>query len=338
MNTCNTDIVVLWLDGTDKVWLRTRKKWQEKLCPEVKLNNNNRYQDWNNLKYWFRAVESNMPWIRKIFLVTCGHLPSFLRTDHPKLSVVRHEEFIPYDYLPTFQANPIDLNLHRIPGLSEEFVYFNDDMFPLVPIEEEYYFQNGIVCDEAVETPIIPKIFGDVSQFTWNMKALDMAIINRNFSKREVQKKYRDKWFFSGYEDLVERNQSSEYWDDFTGIRDPHLPCSFKKSTFEKVWDVEYEVLDGTCMDKFRSMGNVNQWLMRYWQLCEGNFIPRRTLGKSYVVTIENYRDIANVIKNRNQQMICLNEQCNEDEFEIIRDEINRALEELLPQKSSYEK
>lgn len=93
------------------------------------------------LQYWFRGVEKFAPWVNRIYFVTWGHIPSWLNLSHPKLKVVRHEEFIPTDYLPTFSSHPIELNLHRIKGLSERFVYFNDDTFLIRPVLQEDFFQ-----------------------------------------------------------------------------------------------------------------------------------------------------------------------------------------------------
>ncbi|MEI3411918.1 MAG: hypothetical protein V8Q57_00820 [Blautia sp.] len=68
--------------------------------------------------------------MNQIYFVTWGHLPNWLNISHPKLKVVRHEEFIPPDYLPTFSSNSIELNLHRIKGLSKDLyilmmIYFS---------------------------------------------------------------------------------------------------------------------------------------------------------------------------------------------------------------------
>ena len=93
-----------------------------------------------------------------------------------------------------------------------------------------------------------------------------------------------------------------------------------------------------TSISKFRNFSCVNQWLARYWQLCEGDFIPRRTLGKSYTVTIDNYKEVVDVIRNQEQPVICINEECSPEDFEVIKKEINSAFEELLPEKSSFEK
>ncbi|MCQ2517890.1 MAG: stealth family protein [Lachnospiraceae bacterium] len=332
------DIVIPWVDGSDEEWLKEKIHWYQKLNPDSGSNSNNRFQDWDNLKYLFRAIEQYMPWVNNVFFITWGHLPGFLNAECPKLRIVNHKDYIPGEYLPTFNANTIELNLCRIEELSERFIYFNDDMFPLMPIDREYYFRDGIPCDEAVETPIIPIMLGEISKFTWNMRALDISVINRNFNKREVQKKFRDKWFSESYGELLERNESLNYWDNFVGFRDPHVPSAFLKSSFTKVWEAEKETLNRACMTKFRDFSCVNQWLIRYWQLCEGNFVPRRTLGKSFTVTIDNCKDVADIIRNRGQQMICLNEDCTPEEFEAIKKEINAAFEFLLPDKCSFEK
>lgn len=336
--TDKIDIVIPWVDGGDPDWQREKNKWYSRLNPDKESNSNNRYQNWDNLKYWFRAVEKYLPWHNNIYFLTWGHTPDFLRLDHPQIKVIRHEDYIPKEYLPTFNVNTIELNLHRIQGLSDKFIYFNDDTFPLETIREDYYFQEGTPCDEAIETPIIPMLFGEIAKYTWNMRALDISIINRHFCKRSVQKIYREKWFNDCYGELLNRNKSLSYWDNFVGFRDPHVPIAFDKASFEKVWNAEYDILDRTCQAKFRDFSCVNQWLVRYWRLCEGEFVPRRTLGKSYTVTFENYKEIASIIRNQSQQMICINEDCSPEEFHIIKKEINSAFDILLPEKSSFEK
>ena len=63
------------------------------------------------LKYWFRAVEAYAPWVGQVHFITWGHLPEWLNTQCPKLHIVNHEDYIPEKYLPTFSANPIELNI-----------------------------------------------------------------------------------------------------------------------------------------------------------------------------------------------------------------------------------
>ena len=137
------DFVVFWVDGSDPEW--QQKKARYKGTPQQAASV--RYRDWDILKYWFRAVETYAPWVRHIYFVADNQRPSWLNFDHPKLSFVDHRDFIPEEFLPTFQVNTIEDNLHRIKGLSEQFVVFNDDMFINAPIAPDYYFRNGLPCD-----------------------------------------------------------------------------------------------------------------------------------------------------------------------------------------------
>ena len=140
------DFVLLWVDGNDPKWLKEKEKYSSSKNLGTS-NTKNRFRDWNNLQYWFRAVEKYSSWVNKIFFVTWGHVPSWLK-ENKKLQIVKHEDFIPKEYLPTFNSNTIILNLHRIKGLSENFVLFNDDMFLNDYVKETDFFINGIPRDQ----------------------------------------------------------------------------------------------------------------------------------------------------------------------------------------------
>lgn len=331
------DIIVPWVNNLDEEWQKSRACHYRLNHPDALMNSEVRFQSWDNLQYWFRAVERFLPWVNKIFFVTCGHVPEFLNRSHPKLRIVKHSEYMPQEYLPTFNSNAIEWNYHRIEELSENFVLFNDDLFPLQAIEKEYYFQNGIVCDEAVEGHISPVNAADISHYSGYVAVNNIMVINKYFKKREVQKKNWDKWYFEGYGELLERTKSLSYWYDFSGFHDPHMAVALKKSTFTMLWEKEREELTRTSKNRFRSFTDVSQHLARYWQICEGNFVPRRTLGKFYFVTMDNYKEVADAIRNRQWQMVSLNENCTGEEFSIIKGAINGALEEILPDKCSYE-
>ena len=121
------DFVMTWVDNNDPEWQISYNQY--------KSNNNKqdvgivRYRDWENLKYWFRGIEKFAPWVNKVHLVTCGHKPSWLNVQAEKLNFITHSDYIPKEYLPVFSSHPIEIHLHRIPGLSDRFVYFNDDIF-----------------------------------------------------------------------------------------------------------------------------------------------------------------------------------------------------------------
>ena len=194
------------------------------------------------------------------------------------------------------------------------------------------------VCDEAIENIITTTSFGAVSRATRYSQVNNMFIINKYFKKREVQKKNWDKWYCEDYGDRLERTKACAFWRDFPGFYDPHMANALKKSTIEHLWSIEPELLDAGSMNKFRGSSDVTQYLARYWQICTGDFVPRRTQGKVFFPTIDTYKDVVNAIDNKLYQMISYNENCTPEEFVIMKKEINRALETCFPMKCSYEK
>ena len=136
LNDSKIDIVILWVDGNDPKWLKEKNKYSE-----IKGDSNiNRFRDWDNLQYLFRGIEKYATWVNKVYFITWGHLPKWLNTNHEKLVIVNHKDYIPKEYLPTFNSNVIEMNLHRIEGLSEKFIIFNDDLFLLKKtIPEDFY-------------------------------------------------------------------------------------------------------------------------------------------------------------------------------------------------------
>ena len=151
------DIVFPWVDGSDPAWQESKRQYSGSPADDDEV----RFRDWGLLKYVFRGIEQNLPWVRKVHFITCGHLPEWLNTDCPRLHVVKHSDYIPEQWLPTFSANPIELNIHRIPDLSEQFIYMNDDMFFVKPMEPEDFFRNGkqdigipVICLKGIQRRI----------------------------------------------------------------------------------------------------------------------------------------------------------------------------------------
>ncbi|KAI4888461.1 hypothetical protein NFI96_001959 [Prochilodus magdalenae] len=88
-----------------------------------------RFEDNEELRYSLRSVEKHAPWVRHIFIVTNGQIPSWLNLDNPRITVVTHQEiFQNQSHLPTFSSPAIETHIHRIPGLSQKFIYLNDDV------------------------------------------------------------------------------------------------------------------------------------------------------------------------------------------------------------------
>uniref|UniRef100_A0A1I8IGI1 Stealth_CR2 domain-containing protein n=1 Tax=Macrostomum lignano TaxID=282301 RepID=A0A1I8IGI1_9PLAT len=100
-----------------------------------------RFEDNNELKYSLRSLTKFAPWIRKVYLVTNGQVPNWLNLTNPRLTLITHEEIFPNkSHLPTFNAPAIETHLHRIPGLSDHFLYFNDDVFLTKPVHPHDFY------------------------------------------------------------------------------------------------------------------------------------------------------------------------------------------------------
>ena len=148
------DFVIIWVDGGDPEWRKKKAKYEINKKGD---DRDIRYRDWGILKYWFRCVEKNAPWVNKIYFVSDSQKPEWLNEKHPKIKIIDHKDFIPKEYLPTFSSHTIELNIHRIPGLSENFVYFNDDMFIVNKVKPNTFFKHGKPVEMANLNPIMPK-------------------------------------------------------------------------------------------------------------------------------------------------------------------------------------
>lgn len=327
------DFVITWVDGSDPEWQKEKGKYEDRGTGDIDIRPN-RYRDWNSLHYWFRGVEFFAPWVRKIHFVTWGHVPAWLNLDHPKLNVVNHRDFIPEEYLPTFNSNTIELNFHRIDSLSDCFVYFNDDTFIIRTVEEADFFKGGLPRDVAGLNTVAPiDLF---SHILFN----NVSVINKHFEKRHVIARHLLKWFHPRYgARTLLKTLLLCPWPKFSGFADFHLPIAYKKTTLEEVWTAEFELLDKACRNKFRSKNDVSGWLFRYWRIVKGEFAPMSPeIGRNYSVDSNCNRELFNAILKQKHKLICINDDLHEGDFEKVRSDVNLCFERILPTKSSFER
>lgn len=126
------DVVYTWVDGQSPEFSPALERALASECaPPDRLSVvRGRYRDNGELRYSLRSLELYAPWIRCIHIVTNGQTPRWLDTTNPRIRIVTHDQvFLQPEALPTFNSNAIELQLHRIPGLSRRFLYFNDDVF-----------------------------------------------------------------------------------------------------------------------------------------------------------------------------------------------------------------
>ena len=323
------DIVVPWVDGGDRLWLEEKSKYMPGKDEDAGIN---RFRDWDLLRYWFRGIEKYMSWVNVIHFITWGHVPEWLNTDAGGLNVVKHEDYIPEKYLPVFSSHPIELNLHRIEELGEHFIYFNDDTYVIDYMSPGDFFKKGLPVDRVTEVPLRFNP-GGIDHIIGN----DMMIINKNFSKKQVIKKNRDKWFSPFAIKATLKNLYMKPVQGFSAFDNPHLPMAFLKSTFDEVWEKEKNVLDNTCSHKFRSDEDVNSWLFRYWQFVTGKFVQQRHEKGRFFSIGRDDAGIRNAIDKRSYSLLCLSDDDVNLDFEGEKQTLKELFTHILPEKSRFE-
>lgn len=328
----NIDFVITWVDDSDIKWQEKRKKY----APKDSFQSDGRearFRDLGTLKFVLRSIDLYAPWVHKVFLITEGHLPEWLNKESNKLVIVKHDEFIPEKYLPTFNSNTIELNLHRIKSLSENFVLFNDDMLLNREMTPDDFFLNNLPRDFGIYNAIPP--MGEFSNIVMN----NMIIINRFFNKRETFKKNWRKFIRLSYGTDLIRSLLTLPWKPNLGYLNLHVVQSHKKSIFNEVWEKNYDVLDNTCLNKFRTWNDVNHWLMRYWQLEQGKFVPQKKNFGQYL-EINQPEEIRTTLEGEKIKTLCINDNVFIDnkKAENVFSIIAGSLEKKFPNRSQFEK
>ena len=182
------DLVYLWVDDTDWEWKRRRNKYidtfdeyDEDATDECRFYNN------DELKYSLRSVEKNAPWVNKIFIVTDNQIPEWLDTENEKIKIVNHCDIIPEQYLPIFNSNAIESRIPFISGLSEYFLYANDDTFFWNPVEKDFFFKDNKPIFRRgkylKKSKVCKRLYGTTIQYSYNTLSKNIQFRFLHFSR-----------------------------------------------------------------------------------------------------------------------------------------------------------
>lgn len=326
------DFVITWVDRNDPDWEKDFRKYSSSMVTEKNGVSEARFRDYGLMRYWFRGVEKFAPWVRRIHFVTNGGTPEWLDTTNPRINVVRHSDIIPSQFLPTFNSVVIERYMHRIPGLADRFVYFNDDFYIIRPISTERFFLNGLPRDIAI-------FQYNPSWSQWYVRIKNnIRIINRHFDKREVLRKHHDKWFAPDYGGKVWMNHVMRPFGKFITLRFPHNAQPYLKSTFTEVWDAAGKELTATSVNRFRASSDLTPELFRTWQICRANFEPYNTYSdtKMFPLMLGSEKAIE-AIRQQKYSLICLNDNVRIRNYDEVMREIGAAFNSILPEKSTFE-
>lgn len=308
------DIVVTYVYERDKQWAQEFKYWKEREILEHKSTKDNRQafgvertREWDTFKYWFRGIEQNCTWVNKIFLIVQNknHIPKWLNKD--KVRIVYHDEYIPKELLPTFNAMTICCYASNIKDLSNNYIMCDDDFYFLNPIEKDRFFKDG--------KPI--HLHNEVNYEYFNNFMLNLS----------------DGVFYSIL------NNDLEFTTKLTNKRIKygiyHLPEARLKS-FEQeiIHNNEQEFENHFIGSKFRSRKN----------LCHTVFSDLLKLNDK-VLWGDPYKNCcycalkSNVNFNNywNKDIVCFNDTEQLDDFNFTKKKFIDFLEKKFPNKSSYE-
>ena len=290
------DAIITYVDGQDP-------EWQSAYCKYVPVSDKpKRFRDWGTLRYLLRGIEVNMPFVDNIFLVVAqeSQVPTWV--DRSRLHVVLHDEIIPHDLLPVFNSCTIEMFLHRIPSLSEEFLYFNDDMFPLAPSRADDFFCNG--------KPVI---------------GMSHHLLSGNMYKKQCR-----------ISDRLSRKALGMRMS-MVYVRPQHICSPMLKSQCDEVFrKMQPEIL--STASRIRTPDNPNQYLFLDYMYYKRLLVPRRLSNKHISQGIWNAEKIAGYILHPQTQFACINDvEMPDDRFFHMQKCIINAFEKKFPNKSSCE-
>ncbi len=338
------DVVIPWVSDQDEQWCRERQRYLSDFMDKPG-SMDKFFRDWNTLLYVFRGIEKFMPWVHRIHLLTYGHVPEWLDLQAEKLHVVKHTDFyLDPQCLPTFNSQSIEMNLLGIEGLAERFIYFNDDTLVLKETPETRFFQDGKPLDFIIQgiprQGFLYKFLISNDSYVYTM-ANNLCLINERFSKKRLLKENPSLFYnprYSWRSRLLNRFFNlfpKYYWFSNYHFQQPYL-----KSNLQETYALYKKEMDLTSSSRFRNRHDVNQYLYRYVCLAKGEFVPYEP-NDTYSLVLSTYKNFCrNKDKIYRARFFCPNDspRISETDYMKTRQELTGILDEILPEKSSFEK
>jgi hypothetical protein len=307
------DAVYTWVDGTDPEFQRQfRRHAPEEVLRDTFAGGERRFRDSEELRYSLRSLETNAPWVNRVFLVTNGQVPQWLNREHPRLQLVTHREIFPNPaHLPTFSSGAIEAHLHRIPGLSSRYLFLNDDMF----------FGNKVVPVDFLSRSGVPNIWIDPWPLPRSYAGEDLAGHWLVYNRRLLSQVFGDR--------------------EFSSVA--HGPILFDRDCVVEVqakWPEEFE---RTSARRFRTKEMVILQILYTHFLAEEKRCELTTLSARrhpfvmFRPPVETTVDALKKLRRERPLFFCIN-----DDWDSDAETKDRALSEFLgdyfPMRSSFER
>lgn len=292
------DIVITYVNGNDPEWKKDYEKYTNVPVMEK------RFRDWGTLKYLLRGVERHMPFIRNVYLVVShpSQVPEWVDTSN--LKIVLHKDIIPEQFLPTFNCNPIEMHLHRIEGLEEEYLYFNDDMFPVADCRPEDFFRDGRGVIRIYRHLFVSGMYKKIC---------------RN-SDRLARKAC----------DMISRS---------CFLRPQHICSPMLKSVCGELYEKVRPEIELTSASRTRTGNDLNQYLFTDYMYHKGLIIDEKISNKHFSVAVASPEKLDAFLRNPSRKLVCINDvHLSEQKYEKLHGAILNAFDAKFPDKSRFEK
>ncbi|MFI1965957.1 stealth family protein [Streptomyces pathocidini] len=305
------DAVYTWVDGSDPAWLARRAAFGDRAYHEEAANAA-RYANRDELRYSLRALETYAPWIRRVYIVTDDQTPTWLDTSHPRIEVVSHREiFTDPSVLPTFNSHAIESQLHHIEGLSEHFLYFNDDVFlGREAVPQDFFLANGLTkfFPSPALVPLGPPSDEDVPVSVAGKN--NRALIEARFGTTPVQKM-------------------------------KHVPHALRRGVLAEIEEEFAERHRATAGHRFRSLDDISipSSLHHYYAFHTGRALPS-DLDYAYIdLSRPNSANrLDRLLADRDRSAFCLNDtQSDESDIHGQLELLHPFLDAYFPLPSPYE-
>ncbi|MPM38688.1 Capsular polysaccharide phosphotransferase SacB [bioreactor metagenome] len=313
MQPFDIDLVYLWVDGSDSKWLEKKRQFTGKVNDCSEGNNKGRYVNNGELKYSLRSVEKYVPWVRRVYIVTDNQCPAWLQRDHPKIRIIDHTEILPEEALPCFNSSVIEYFIYKIPGLSEHFLFANDDMFFNKTLSPDYFFDKEGIPFVRLKRKFLGR---------WHYR------LKRFFLRRQGQ-------YISMVLDgasLVEKKFGIYY----SGIPHHNVDAYLKSDYRYAVEHVFEEQVKRSLSSRTRMYGDQHRSAFSYYVLAVGRG-HMKYVGNKESNRLSLYRDnLENRLNKYHPDLFCLND--NQRARDKDREKVKPFLEGVFPGKSSFEK
>ncbi len=315
------DAVITWVDSTSPLW-RNSYDAHKGEAPFFGLNEA-RFRNNGELKYLLRSIDMNMKFIGNIYILTSGEVPDFINFAHGRVRMVRHQDIVPEGcLLPTFSSEVIETFIHNIDGLSNDFLYFNDDFLALNPVDKDFFLSDDSYW-VSEDLPVVSKIIQPSNP--WESKLFN------------TRRKLID---FVG--------------DSVTLLTAPHTPRLLRRSIYAELLDLVSDEIKLLRSKRFRNDENEMHFLTFYNAMVL-NYLPikdkfdltvkSRRLDRQNSIalhirdSVEDFDSQISLIEKFNPQFICIQDEMagSVNQGDLRLEAYYNYMNRVFPNKANFE-